>query len=362
MNLGFLYYYANLGGVTSVVKSRTPVLAKAGWNVHAFFAKDLGGVSDLRQAGVATVQIVPSIATNPTSVLANCNLDLLTVVDMPEVIRPLRDHFSGPLVFEVHTPIEKVLQKVVAADLDNVDRLLVPSLWSQRWVGERIRGTWDRGKVAVVPNIIDREVFRPARTFARPLRPLILWVGKIAAYKRWRDAVRILGKVRREVECDVAFATGSEVDEQGTQEFLTEMAACDMLGRCSWYHNLPTNEMANLYRDCGATGGLVLSTSEAESFCLVAHEAMSCGVPVVAARAGALPEAYPGVLRQLLFDVGDVDHAARIAVELLRDASLWLQMRADGLREQESYDSETLKKVYLTELQKAMRRLRAPSV
>lgn len=106
------------------------MLAKAGWNVHAFLAWDLGGVSDLRQAGVATVQIVPSIATNPTSVLANCNLDLLTVVDMPEVIGPLRDHFSGPLVFGVHTPIEKVLQKVVAADLDNVDRLLVPSLWS----------------------------------------------------------------------------------------------------------------------------------------------------------------------------------------------------------------------------------------
>jgi hypothetical protein len=68
------------------------------------------------------------------------------------------------------------------------------------------------------------------------------------------------------------------------------------------------------------------------------------------------------VLRQLLFEVGDVDNAARIAVEILRDASLWRQMRAAGLREQESYDSETLKKVYLEELQKAMRRLRAPSV
>ena len=55
MNLGFLYYYANLGGVTSVLKSRMPALTKAGWNAHAFFAKDLGGVTDLRMAGVATV-------------------------------------------------------------------------------------------------------------------------------------------------------------------------------------------------------------------------------------------------------------------------------------------------------------------
>ena len=359
MNLGFLYYYANLGGVTSVIKSRMPALARAGWNVHAYFAKDLGGVADLQQTGVATLRIVPALASNPASVLADCNMDLLTVVDMPETVRLLRNQYSGPLIFEVHTPIEKTLQKVGGADLDHVDRVLVPSLWSQGWVRERINGTWNRGKVSVVPNIIDREIFQPVESAAHPGRPLILWVGKIAAYKRWRDAVRIMGRVRQEVECDLTFATGSEVDEWGTREFLTEMAACNVLGRCSWYHNLPIHEMANLYRDCAARGGLLVSTSEAESFCLVAHEAMSCGVPVVAARAGALPEAYPGALSQLLFEVGHVDNAVRIAVEILRDTSLWLQMRAAGLREQERYDPEALKKLYLEELQGTIRKRRS---
>lgn len=359
MNLAFLYYYANLGGVTSVLKSRMPALTRAGWSVHAFFAKDLGGVPDLRQAGVASVGIVPDLAANPVSVLAKCKMDLLTVVDMPETVAPLRDRFSGPIVFEVHTPIEKVLQKVAAADLDSVDRVLVPSVWSQGWVRERITGMWNRRKVAVVPNIIDRGIFQPAQAVERTRRPLVVWVGKIAAYKRWRDAVRILGKVRRQVECDVVFVTGSEVDERGTQEFLTELAACDVFGRCSWYHNLPTDEMANLYRDCCTSGGLVLSTSEAESFCLVAHEAMSCGAPVVAAGAGALPETYPGMLGQLLFEVGDVDNATRIAVEILRDRPLWLQLRAAGLREQRRYDPEGLQNVYLRELQEAARVLRA---
>lgn len=355
MNLGFLYYYANLGGVTSVIKSRMPALASAGWRAHAFFAKDLGGVTDLRQAGVSTVGIVPDLAASPAAILANCEMDLLTVVDMPETIAPLRDRFAGPIILEVHTPIEKVLQKVTAADLDSVDRVLVPSMWSQGWVRERISGAWDRSKVAIVPNIIDREIFQPTKAVVRPDRPLVLWVGKIAAYKRWRDAVRILGKVRQQVECDLVFVTGSEVDERGTQEFLTELIACGVFGRCSWFHNLPTDEMAQLYRDCYTSGGLVLSTSEAESFCLVAHEAMSCGVPVVAAAAGALPEIYPGVLGELLFEVGEVDDAARIVVESLRDRSLWLQMSVAGLREQERYDPEALSKIYLAELQEAIR-------
>ena len=355
MNLGFLYYYANLGGVTSVIKSRMPALTRAGCVMHAFFAKDLGGVTDLLQAGVATVRIVSDLAANPAAAFARSKIDVLTVVDMPETIAPLRDRFSGPIIYEVHTPIEKVLLKTTAADLHQVDRVLVPSLWSQGWVRERISGTWDRDKVAVVPNIIDREIFRPAHAVVRPSRPIVLWVGKVAAYKRWRDAVRILGTVRQHIECDVVFVTGSELDERSTQDFLTELVACGMFGRCSWYHNLPIDEMANLYRDCCTSGGLVLSTSEAESFCLVAHEAMSCGVPVVAAKAGALPEVYPGLLEQLLFEIGEVDDAARIVVELLRDWSLWLKMSARGLREQENYDPEGLRQVYLAELHEAAR-------
>lgn len=355
MNIAFLYYYANLGGVTSVIKARMPVLASAGWNVKAFFSNDLGGVRELRDAALSSVQIVSDLAKRPSLVFERSEIDVVTVVDMPEVISLLRERFSGPLIYEIHTPIDRVLMKTTASDLDKVDRIFVPSRWSQEWVREKILGTWDRAKVLVVPNVIDRSVFHPASEFVEPSeQPLFVWVGKIAAYKRWRDAARIFGSVSQALDCSIAFVTGGDCNERNTQEFLTELVACGLLAKSSWYHNLPMAEMANLYRECARSGGIVLSTSEAESFCLVAHEAMSCGAPVVAAKAGALPEVYPGSLERLLFEIGNVTQAAEIIIETAKNRSFWHRMRILGLQQQEQYDSETLRQGYLRELREAV--------
>lgn len=354
MDIAFLYYYANLGGVTSVIKSRMPALRAAGWKVHTFFTQDVGGVADLRQAQVDSVHVLPELQKNPSVLFAKFNVDLVTVIDMPETIGALRQSYRGPLIYEIHTPIDRVLLRTTAIDLQNSDRVLVPSRWSQSWVRERIHGSWDHGKVGVAPNIIDRSVFfaPPGRPIS-PARPKIVWVGKIAAYKRWRDAVRILGSVKKAIDCDVIFITGGESTERNTQDFLTELISCELFGRCAWYYNLPVDEMANVYRDCCSAGGLVLSTSEAESFCLVAHEAMSCGVPVVAAKAGALPEVYSGSLSQLLFDIGDLDKATHIIVDALKNRALWSRLSSHGLAEQEKYAPEALSQVYLGELRQA---------
>ncbi len=356
MNVAFLYYYANLGGVTSVIKSRMPALTGSGWTISAHFSNDLGGVRELQQAGVRTVEIIPDLSTKPSVVINRGDIDVLTVFDMPETISTLREQFSRPIILEIHTPIDRVLLKTSAADLDNVDRVLVPSRWSQQWVREKILGDWDRDKVSVVPNIIDRSLFYPAArepSSSRP--PVLVWVGKIAAYKRWRDAVRILGSVRQTLDCSVVFVTGGDSNERNTRDFLTELMSCGLLGRCSWLYNLPSDEMANLYRDCARSGGVVLSTSEAESFCLVAHEAMSCGAPVVSANAGALPEVYPGKLGRLLFEVGEVKHAADIILETVRDWSLWRELSDLGLQEQKKYDPDLLRQHYMSELRGVLR-------
>jgi glycosyltransferase involved in cell wall biosynthesis len=360
MDIAFLYYYANLGGVTSVVKSRMPALKAAGWRVHAFFERDVGGVLDLRRAGLDTVQVVPNLRKKPAAVLDRAKVDILTTIDMPETIVPLRQVFAGPIIYEIHTPIESVLLRTTAAELDQADRVLVPSRWSQEWVREKVPDAWDRSKVAVVPNIIDRTLFHPhGGEVAASERPMVVWVGKIASYKRWRDAVRVLGVVRKTIECDVIFITGGDSNERSTQDFLTELMSCGLFGRSSWYHNLPVDEMANVYRECRDTGGIVLSTSEAESFCLVAHEAMSCGVPVAAAIAGALPEVFPGDLSELLFDIGEVDHASRIIVETLRDRGLWSRLSLQCLEVQKNFDPGVLGQTYVDELGAITRLARA---
>lgn len=68
---------------------------------------------------------------------------------------------------------------------------------------------------------------------------------------------------------------------------------------------------------------LMLLPSSKESFGLVALEAMACGVPVVATRAGGLPEVVIDGVCGLLLPIGDVDGMAEAALRLLQDEAMY---------------------------------------
>jgi L-malate glycosyltransferase len=64
---------------------------------------------------------------------------------------------------------------------------------------------------------------------------------------------------------------------------------------------------------------LFLLPSLTESFGLAALEAMSCGVPVIASRAGGLPEVVTHGLDGFLYEVGDVAAMGKAGIEMLQD-------------------------------------------
>jgi glycosyltransferase involved in cell wall biosynthesis len=68
-----------------------------------------------------------------------------------------------------------------------------------------------------------------------------------------------------------------------------------------------------------AMSDVLLLPSETESFGLVALEAMSCAVPVVASRRGGLPEVVQDGETGLLFEPDEVQPMASAIVELLSD-------------------------------------------
>ena len=64
---------------------------------------------------------------------------------------------------------------------------------------------------------------------------------------------------------------------------------------------------------------LFLLPSEQESFGLTALEAMACGVPVICAETGGLPEVISHGETGFLFPIGEIRKMAENAVNLLRD-------------------------------------------
>ena len=68
-----------------------------------------------------------------------------------------------------------------------------------------------------------------------------------------------------------------------------------------------------------ALSDLMLLPSQLESFGLAALEAMACEVPSIATRVGGVPEVIEDGRTGCLAEVGDVEHMARCAVELLSD-------------------------------------------
>lgn len=324
-----VYLFCNLGGVTSVWKQRMPVLRRENWAVDAIFQAEYGGRVDLETSGVTEVAIAGrEMAPSVAQAIGSRTYDVVTLVDTPDLIRPVRASFDGQLIYEIHTSISRRLKKKTVQDLSSCDRILVPSTWSKRWVLAHIPGL-NPDLVHICPNIVsDREFFRNGADRPSGKPPELLWVGKLDPLKNWREAARIAGLVTDQ-GIRFTMVTGGLVDQVRTQELLAEWMANGIADRSRWLHNLPLRAMADLYRQAARSGGTLLSTSLSESFCLVAHEALRCGLPVVATRVGACPEIVRHQGSGFLYDPGDDDVAASYVDRLLTDQDLRENL-ADG--------------------------------
>ena len=83
-----------------------------------------------------------------------------------------------------------------------------------------------------------------------------------------------------------------------------------------------------------------------EQFCRVAVEAMASGVPVVASRAGALPEVVGAA--GLLVDPGDADALGAALEALAGDAGRWDELRRRGWRAPPGSTGSAVADAYLT--------------
>ena len=173
--------------------------------------------------------------------------------------------------------------------------------------------------VEVIHNFVDPAIYdraKYARVFPQSMadgRRVLIHISNFRPVKRVRDVVRVFARVRAELP-SVLVMVGDGPDRVDAEEEARHLGL--------------ENEVAFLGKIDAvapllAGSDLFLLPSENESFGLSALEALASGVPVVASRAGGIPEVVDDGVTGALAAVGDVEAMAAAAIAILRDGARW---------------------------------------
>jgi glycosyltransferase involved in cell wall biosynthesis len=208
-----------------------------------------------------------------------------------------------PLVTTIHHPITRDREIALAHAPTPGHRLLIKRWYHfvamQKRVVRRLRHVVtvsecsrrdianafgiDAGRIRVVPNGIDTEVFRPEPGIARNPWQLVTTASADQPLKGTQHLIPAFATLcRRFPRLRLTFV--GQPRPGGATEAL--IRACGVGERIRFLHGLSGDEFRHLY----ASSAVAVIPSEYEGFGLPAGEAMACGVPVVSTDGGALPE------------------------------------------------------------------------
>jgi N-acetyl-alpha-D-glucosaminyl L-malate synthase BshA len=189
----------------------------------------------------------------------------------------------------------------------------------------------------VIPNFVNLNEYQPGEPTARlGLAPdghkLITHVSNFREVKRVKDVIRVFARVNRAMPATlVMIGDGPErVDAENEARELGVSQDVKFLGRL--------DSVASLLQ----ASDLFVLPSQTESFGLAALEAMACGSPVVATRAGGLPEVVDDGVNGILEPVGSVEAMGRRAVELLRDPERHAAMRGAAIAKAREFSADRI--------------------
>jgi L-malate glycosyltransferase len=204
--------------------------------------------------------------------------------------------------------------------------------------------------VKVIPNFVNLAEYRPGdpearETIALPGTKVITHVSNFREVKRVKDVVRVFARIRRAMPATLIMAGDGpdRVDAESEARELGVGPDVRFLGRL--------DSVASLLQ---ATD-LFLLPSQTESFGLAALEAMACGSPVVASRAGGLPEVVDDGINGILEPVGSVEAMGRRAVELLRDPGRHAAMREAAVAKAREFSADRIVPMYESLYQEVLR-------
>jgi L-malate glycosyltransferase len=197
-------------------------------------------------------------------------------------------------------------------------------------------------RIEVIPNFVDlneykRDVHPCHRSrLSQQGEKIIMHISNFRPVKRVDDAVRVFALINRQVPARLILI-GDGPEKGRVQQTAEDEGVADRV------MFLGKQESVGEILSCA---DLFLLPSATESFGLVALEAMSCGVPVVATRVGGLPEVVPEGEAGFLAEVGDVETMAEQGLRILKDVEQWRRMSAAARTAAEGFSTERVVPMY----------------
>jgi D-inositol-3-phosphate glycosyltransferase len=187
----------------------------------------------------------------------------------------------------------------------------------------------DPSRLCTSPPGVDHDVFSPGNKDEARARvgfgdpPVLLYAGRIQPLKAVDVVLGTFALVKETLPDASLVIVGGPSGVQGAQELerLRDLAAS--IGNVEFRAPVPHNDLADHFR----AADLLLLPSRSESFGLVAAEAQSCGLPVVAARTGGLEHVVCHGLSGLLVDGWDPADHASAALSVLTNPLLENKLR-----------------------------------
>ncbi|HUL68767.1 MAG TPA: N-acetyl-alpha-D-glucosaminyl L-malate synthase BshA [Gemmatimonadales bacterium] len=195
--------------------------------------------------------------------------------------------------------------------------------------------------VRVIPNFVNLSEYHPVTAAERgrmtpPGDKLVCHISNFREVKRLKDVIRVFARIRRAMPATLLMV-GDGPDRADAEKEAEELQIAEsvrFLGRL--------DRVAALLQ---ATD-LFLLPSQSESFGLAALEAMACGAPVVASRAGGLPEVIEDGVSGILEPVGSVEAMGRRAVDLLRDEVAHRRMAEASVARARTFSADLVVPMY----------------
>lgn len=200
---------------------------------------------------------------------------------------------------------------------------------------ERADLIWHMGaandRVCTIPPGVDLHLFQPhdrpacrARYNLTPDQPVVLFCGRIDPIKGIDILIEAVALLRDDpaTPTPTVLFIGGDLDDADCPTgplagVVAEVAAAGLAGNFRFLGSLPQDELPLAY----SAADVVAVPSRYESFGLVAVEALACGTPVVASRAGGLKFTVDEDVAGLLVRMGSApDLAAGLAAVLRNDA------------------------------------------